>query len=86
MAEIVSKDVTLGPCIVHSLQSKDTQGQEILLLHGAKFQASTWKKLTTLDRLGDAGYRPCAIDLPGFGKSPRCTAAPETFLKEFIQQ
>jgi len=86
MAEIVSRDVTVGPCTVHSLQTKDTRGQEILLLHGAKFQASTWKKLTTLDRLGDAGYRPYAIDLPGFGKSPRCTAAPETVLQEFIQQ
>lgn len=86
MGEIVSRDVTAGPCTVHSLQTKNTQGQEILLLHGAKFQSSTWKKLTTLGRLGDAGYRPYAIDFPGFGKSPRCSAAPETVLKEFIQQ
>ena len=86
MAEIVSRDVTVGPCTVHSLQTKGAHGQEILLLHGAKFQASTWRKLTTLDHLGDAGYRPYAIDLPGFGKSPRCTAAPESVLQEFIRQ
>lgn len=85
MAEIISRNVSAGECTIYSLQTKNTQGQDILLLHGAKFQAATWKKLTTLDRLDDAGYRPHAIDLPGFGKSPRCAVAHETVLQAFIQ-
>ena len=80
MAEIVSRNVRVGECEVWSLQTKNSQGQDILLLHGAKFQAATWKELRTLDRLDDAGYRPHAIDLPGFGKSPRCAVAHETVL------
>ena len=86
MAEIISRNVNVGPCTVHGLQTNNTRGQEIVLLHGAKFQAATWKELTTLDRLDDAGYRPYAIDLPGFGKSPGCNVADETVLQTFIHQ
>ena len=86
MAEIISRNVNVGPCTVYSLQTKNTPGQDIVLLHGARFQAATWKELKTLDRLCNAGYRPHAIDLPGFGKSPRSTVAHEAVLEAFIQQ
>jgi len=82
----ISKNVSVGECQVYSLQTKNSQGRDILLLHGAKFQAATWKELETLDRLDDAGYRPHAIDLPGFGKSPRCAVGHETVLQMFIQE
>lgn len=86
MAEIISIKVTVGPCMVYSLQTKNAQGQDILLLHGARFQAATWKELTTLDHLGDADYKPHAIDLPGFGKSPGCAMGHEAVLQAFIQE
>jgi len=86
MAEIVSRNVSLGAYKVYSLQTKKSQGQDVLLLHGAKFQAEIWKELKTLHRLDDAGYRPHAIDLPAFGKSPRCPVAHETVLQWFIQE
>ena len=86
MPEIISRNVNVGPCTVYNLQSKNTAGRQILLLHGARFQAATWKDLTTLDRLADAGYRPHAIDLPGFGKSPRCNLTYDTVLQTFIRQ
>jgi len=86
MAEIISRNVNVGPCTVYSLQTKNTPGQDIVLLHGARFQAATWKELKTLDRLCNAGHRPHAIDLPGFGKSPRSTVAHEAVLEAFIQQ
>jgi len=86
VGEIISKDVRVGECTIYCLESNSTKGQEILLLHGAKFQAATWKELTTLDRLDGAGYRPQAIDLPGFGKSPRCAVPSERVLQGFIEE
>ena len=86
MAEIISRNVSVGECTIYSLETKNRQGHDILLLHGAKFQAGTWEELRTLDRLDGAGYRPQAIDLPGFGKSPRCAVAPERVLQVFIEE
>jgi len=86
MAEIVSGDVSLGPCQVHCLRTSNPEGYPVLLLHGARFQSATWKELDTLDRLGDGGYRAYAIDLPGFGRSPGCALPYERILQAFIQQ
>jgi pimeloyl-ACP methyl ester carboxylesterase len=82
----ISKNVSVGECEVYSLQTKNSQGQDILLLHGGKFQAATRKEVKTFDRLDDAGYRPHAIDLPGFGKCPRCAVAHETVLQLFMHE
>jgi pimeloyl-ACP methyl ester carboxylesterase len=86
MAEIVSRNVRVGECSVHCLETKEAGGHDILLLHGAKFQAETWRKLGTLDRLHDAGYQPYAVDLPGFGKSPACSVEHEAVLRRFIEE
>jgi dienelactone hydrolase len=54
---------------IHSLSAGPETGQSVLLLHGARFDAETWRGLGTLDVLAKAGYRVVALDLPGFGKS-----------------
>ncbi|XP_039251482.1 putative protein-lysine deacylase ABHD14B [Styela clava] len=41
----------------------------VLLLHGAAYEANTWKSLGTLQFLAKSGYFPIAVDLPGFGKT-----------------
>jgi abhydrolase domain-containing protein 14 len=56
---------------LHTLRRGPESGRSVLLLHGAKFNAETWQKLGTLDVLAGAGFRAVALDLPGFGKSPR---------------
>jgi abhydrolase domain-containing protein 14 len=86
MAEIISRNLSLGPCQVHCLQTSNLEGYPVLLLHGARFQSATWKELATLDRLGDGGYRAYAMDLPGFGKSPACALPYERILQTLLQK
>jgi abhydrolase domain-containing protein 14 len=54
---------------IHVLRAGPETGRSILLLHGAKFDAETWRTLGTIAVLAKAGYRVMALDLPGFGKS-----------------
>jgi abhydrolase domain-containing protein 14 len=54
---------------IHVLRAGPETGRSVLLLHGAKFDAETWRTLGTLSFLAKAGYRVMALDLPGFGKS-----------------
>jgi abhydrolase domain-containing protein 14 len=59
-------------------------GRPVLLLHGAKFDSSTWKKLGTLETLAAAGYRATALDLPGFGRSPGWAFDHDRFLANLL--
>ncbi|XP_074952391.1 protein ABHD14A-like [Phalacrocorax aristotelis] len=44
---------------------------DVLFLHGQAFTSKTWEALGTLALLAREGYRAVAIDLPGYGDSPR---------------
>ena len=78
-AEVSDGSVELQGHRVHLLTAGPKTGRAVLLLHGGKFQAATWKTLGTLDVLADAGYRAVAIDLPGSGKSPGWKVDPQDF-------
>jgi pimeloyl-ACP methyl ester carboxylesterase len=69
---------------LHTLRRGPEGGRSVLLLHGAKFNSDTWKNLGTLDVLADAGFRAVALDLPGFGKSPRWTFDHTKLLAELL--
>jgi abhydrolase domain-containing protein 14 len=84
VAEVAERSVELQGHQIHLLTAGPEKGRAVLLLHGGKFNAGTWKKLGTLDVLADAGYRALAIDLPGSGKSPGWKLDTKTFLGELI--
>jgi pimeloyl-ACP methyl ester carboxylesterase len=83
-AEVSDGSIEFKGHPIHLLKAGPEKGRAVLLLHGGKFRASTWKKLGTLDVLADAGYRAVAVDLPGSGKSPGWKLDPKTFLAELI--
>ncbi|XP_053145666.1 protein ABHD14A-like isoform X2 [Hemicordylus capensis] len=51
-----------------------TERLEVIFLHGQAFTSKTWEDLGTLALLSESGYRAIAIDLPGYGNSPRSNA------------
>jgi len=85
MHSVITKEIRIGKSTVHCLTAGNRGCRDILLLHGMKFQAQTWRDLKTLSELADAGYHAVALDLPGFGKSPATDLDPDTVLTSFIQ-
>jgi abhydrolase domain-containing protein 14 len=67
---IQERRLRVGGVEVHVLVGGAPGQPTVLLLHGARYAAETWRTLGTLDRLVGAGYRVLALDLPGFGRSP----------------
>ncbi|MFW6415703.1 MAG: alpha/beta fold hydrolase [Thermodesulfobacteriota bacterium] len=84
MKRLKEKNIPVQDCQVYCLQNTQGSGKDVLLLHGAKFSASTWQELGTLDVLVDAGHRVHALDMPGYGKSPKCGSNPPALLQEII--
>lgn len=80
------EDVTLEAAgsTVHALVVGPAAGRPVLLLHGARFQAETWRELGTLQLLAGAGQRAIAVDLPGHGDSPGAVVDPERFLAALL--
>ncbi len=75
MTNIGAKTIPVQGCTLHYLEAGGPGGRDVVLLHGMKFNAATWRDLGTLDRLAGAGYHAVALDMPGFGESPACDLA-----------
>ncbi|MCB2181811.1 MAG: alpha/beta hydrolase [Desulfobulbaceae bacterium] len=83
---MIDQKESFGQCKIHYIETDSPAGQDVVLLHGMKFQAATWKELGTLATLDDAGKHAIALDLPGFGGSPDCDVNPDQVLVDFITQ
>lgn len=77
---ITDREVDFAGAKVHYLEAGGGGGTSLLLLHGARFEAETWRDLGTIDVLAQAGYHVVALDLPGYGASEESTVPREEFL------
>jgi len=76
MVAITEQKIDCRGCVLHCLEGGRPDGAVVILLHGMKFQAETWRELGTLEVLAGMGLRVLAVDMPGFGRSPACPAQP----------
>ncbi len=81
-AAVQERELLLSEKKVHYLETGDRSGLDVLLLHGARFSSETWRSLSTLDLLAEAGFHAIALDLPGYGRSEVSPLDPEAFLAE----
>ncbi len=79
---VESFELRLNGSPIHFLEAG--RGPTVLLLHGARFSAQTWRELGTLELLAREGYRALAVDLPGFGESEASEAPPDRFLASVL--
>jgi pimeloyl-ACP methyl ester carboxylesterase len=82
---ITDAAIALSGGRLHYLEATPTAPTgSVLLLHGASFRAQTWRDLGTLEILASAGFRAIALDLPGYGESPRWSGDGAQVLPEVI--
>ena len=85
-AEVEENRLQLPDGEIFGLTAGPVTGRAVLLLHGMKFRAETWRDLSTLAYLAGAGLRAVAVDLPGFGRSPAGPASPRQTVANVIDQ
>lgn len=85
-SRIRDRELRLRGHVLHALVAGPEKGRPVLLLHGARFDAETWRKLGTIDVLAEAGYPVMALELPGFGRSARWRFDPSTLLAELLPE
>ena len=83
-AVIQERELAVAGKKLHYLEAGAPSGLAVVLLHGARYSSETWRGLSTLDLLADAGFHAIALDLPGYGRSEVSPLDPEDFLSEAL--
>ncbi|MFP3164552.1 MAG: alpha/beta hydrolase [Acidianus sp.] len=65
--QLEDKFIEVKGAKIHYLE--EGSGRPVVLHHGARFNAYTWKEVGTISAIAEVGYRAISIDFPGFGKS-----------------
>ncbi len=81
---IESFEIKLSGKSVHLLGAGDPGAPTVLLLHGMRFSAETWRELGTLELLARQGFHALALDLPGFGESEPSELDPSKVLSSLL--
>lgn len=79
---VEDRELRLNGSRIHFLEAG--RGETVLLLHGMRYSAQTWRELGTLELLARQGYRAIALDLPGFGESEASDSPREHFLASLL--
>ncbi len=79
---VESFELRLNGSPIHFLEAG--RGPTVLLLHGARYSAQTWRELGTVELLAREGYRVLALDLPGFGESEASETPADRFLASLL--
>ncbi|HJS72888.1 MAG TPA: alpha/beta fold hydrolase [Vicinamibacteria bacterium] len=79
---VQERELRISDKRVHYLEAGSSSGPAVLLLHGARYDSETWRKLSTLDVLAREGFHAVALDLPGYGRSEVSPLDSEVFLGE----
>ncbi len=69
--QVSSRMIECSSGAVHVLEVGPRSGPDVLLLHGARFHSGTWRELGTLEFLAERGFHVVAMDVPGYGQSPK---------------
>ncbi len=77
---VESRHLKVAGMDLHLLAAGPPEGVTVVLLHGARYQAETWRELGTIEVLARAGYRVLALDLPGSGESGPAKGSPADLL------
>lgn len=80
----ITRSIRVGDIDVRVLDTGPKAAATVLLLHGGRFSSATWDELGTLRHLARHKLRAIAIDLPGFGETPRSQQKPAAFLSKLM--
>ncbi len=81
---IETHEIRLDGKRLHLLAAGDPDAPVVLLLHGMRFSAQTWRELGTLELLARQGFRALALDLPGYGESEVSELPPSKVLSSLL--
>lgn len=86
MMPIQEHEITIDGAVLHCLDCGQPDDPAVVLLHGMKFQAETWRELGTVEFVAGLGRRVLAVDMPGFGRSPASEVEPVEALARLLRQ